>query len=228
MKKYLFLACLFCQSHSFAQVLYNNNPVSLQDMYADLGWQNAGKDKATLKGSPMFREEWSRGKVVFSNGRVLADALLHFNLFQHRLYYQLDSLAFVFVEPVREFTLQSVDKGDTVNHVFRNGYPGVNPGSWQTYYELIADGPTFQLVMLPRKILRDYYDYGSPITKIFRLVTDYFIFNKQDYSLAGIKPKQLLSTIIPGKDVEIARLAGVKNFRFDSEKKLGDVIAQLQ
>ncbi len=227
MKKFLFLAYLFCQLSTSAQVLYNNNAVSLQDMYANLGWQNANKEGATIKGSPMFQEEWSKGNVVFSNGRVLNNALLHFNLYQHRLFYQLDSIAFVFVDPVTEFTIIAEDKGDSIKHVFRNGYPGFRADGL-IYYEVIAEGPIYQLLMFRKKILRDYYEYGSPITKIFRLVEEYFIFNKKVNTLSALKPKQSIQDIIPEKAGEIFKLTGENKFKFLSVKELGDVIVKLQ
>lgn len=209
---------------SSAQVLYQSQEVSLNDIYHQIGWQMGNKSMASLKGTPMFRDDWTNGSVIFSNGRTMHKALLHYNLVNHQLYYRLEEHDFIFVDPIKEFRLLVNNQTDSSELIFRNGYR-VNPS---IFFELLADGPVYQLLKFPEKVLREYYEYGSPITREFQLVATYYIYNKTTDSMLNIPLKHTIEDLLPQKAVAIRKLTGIPSFRFRTEKELAGLLLRLE
>ena len=227
MKSFLFFSFVLVTFISSAQSSFGGNNSNLTEIYDVNGWPLSSKVKYEIKGSPMLTDNWCKGSVKFSNGRILKDALLSFNLFNNQLYYKLEDIQFSFIDQISEFTFLYEENGKEKNLLFRSGYPGNTPVAGRIFYEVIAEGPRFQLLKHSYKALRDYYEYSTALAKNFRLFSDMYIYDMQTKSLKYIKNKQLLAELMPGQAEEIARLSGEKYYKFRSEKDLGDLVARL-
>ena len=227
MKKLLLFASVFATIACSSQSSVNGNNSSLSDTYDVAGWPLSAKVRYQIKGSPMLSDNWGNGSVKFSNGRVLKNALLSFNLYSNQLYYKLDEIQFSFVDPINEFAFEYEESGKKRNAFFRNGYPGNSPAANRIFYEVLAEGPRFTLLKYTYKTLQDYYEYAAALTKIYKQVSEWYIYDKQVKSLKQVNNKQLLADLMPGQADEIAKLSGDKNYRFRSEKDLLDILSRL-
>lgn len=87
-----------------------------------------------------INQKWSAGTIQYKNsGRTLHLALL-FDVFGNKLYFNQGNQIMEFTEPVSEFKIQLVAKGDTNLITYRNGFPPIQRNNEETYYEVVNEG----------------------------------------------------------------------------------------
>lgn len=227
MKKQLLLAFLLYSVVATAQTSLNGASGSIVEVYDAMGRPLTAKDRNAVTGSPMLNENWGTGTIKFHNGRTLQNASLRFNLFTNRLFYKVDELEFILVDPIDEFSFSYEENGKERSVLFRNGYPGTAPGGRELFYEVLSDGPRFQLLKRNYKTIQDFYDYSAAPAKTFRLASELFVFDAQLQTFTMIKIKQPLHESAPVLAAEIEK-TGSPVGKFHSEKDLVDAMAKLK
>jgi hypothetical protein len=227
MKKQLLFFCLLPGLWSPAQTALtgpgSGKPIDIRDA--------AGRPFTTtaseIKGNPLFTESWGTGYVKFTNGRILKDISLRFNLFNSELYYKLEGLEFVFIDPVSEFSFSYEDNGKSGFAFFRNGYPGAKPRSERIFYEVLSEGNRFHLLKRNYKTIHESYGYGAIPVKAFQSITEWYIYDSQSGAVSLVKNKQPLAISVPEMATLINRIPGNETGKFRSEKELVDLVARL-
>lgn len=118
-------------------------------LYAQAIGQDARPDVNTeLFGNPYIIREWSDGAVKFTSGRVVYQFKLRFDCVRNMLLLQFQGSTFAAESKVKEFVIYTQKKKDSL--VFRKGFPSVDKGTDNTYYQVLLEDK-LQLVRLVSK-----------------------------------------------------------------------------
>lgn len=228
MKNVLFFLLLSLYINGFAQNAGIDGVTNLTQLYDSAGRSLLGKKSIKMIGSPMLNDNWGTGEVKFVNGRILRNASLRYNLVTGKLHYKIDELEITLLDPVSEFSYSYIDEDGNQNKVlFRNGYPGAEPGARSVYYQVLAESARFQLLKNMYKKLDDHYEYNGPVSKIYLQSSELYLYDNQLQRLVNIRNKQSLIHSVPQLEDEVNRKYGNANGKFRSEQELIDLIARL-
>jgi hypothetical protein len=97
-----------------------------------------------------IKQQWVPGTVLLKNNNTTLHFPLLFDVYSNQLYYQKAGLVMEFLEPVEEFTLRIMRKNDSVDLLYRRGYPVFQKNNDATYYEVLVDG-AYQLLRCKAK-----------------------------------------------------------------------------
>lgn len=221
MKKVLLFFCVYT-------LLYNPGytQISALDL-RDMSGRPIAATNSEIKGSPFLNDKWGTGYVKLGNGRVIKDIFLRFNLFSNELNYKVDEVEFALTENASEFFFSYEEEGISHQVLFRNGYPGAKPATAKLFFEVMADGPRFQLLKRSYKSVSESYGYGSAPVKAYRQESEIFIYDAQLGSISLVKNKQPLGESVPELAKIIAALPGNENGKFKSEKELVNLFVKL-
>lgn len=229
MKNIVFFLLLLPCISGFTQNAGIDGVANLTQLYDSAGRSLLGKKSIKTIGSPMLNDNWGTGEVKFVNGRILKNASLRYNLVTGKLHYKIEDLEITFLDPVAEFSYHYInEEGNESKVVFRNGYPGPEPGAALVYYQVLAESKRFQLLKTMHKKLDDHYEYSGPVSKIYLLSSELYLYDRQAQQLVNIKNKQSLIHSIPQLEEEVTRKYGNSNGKFRSEQELIDLIARLK
>jgi hypothetical protein len=104
---------------------------------------------------------WRTGTVLFRSTLSRVTVPLIFDVYNNRLYFLRDSLIMEFTQPIKEFTIPVLTKKDTVDLLFRSGYPEIEKNTDGIFYQVIIDG-NFQLLKCMAKTIGLYKDREIP------------------------------------------------------------------
>jgi hypothetical protein len=229
MKKIVFFLLLLPCISGLTQNAGIDGVANLTQLYDSAGRSLLGKKSIKTIGSPMLNDNWGTGEVKFVNGRVLKNASLRYNLVTGKLHYKVEDLEITFLDPVAEFSYHYInEEGNESKVVFRNGYPGSEPGAGLVYFQVLAESKRFQLLKSIHKKLDDHYEYNGPVSRIYLLSSELYLYDREAESLVNIKNKQSLIHSIPQLEEEVIRKYGNSNNKFRSEQELIDLIARLK
>lgn len=97
-----------------------------------------------------LKQQWAPGTVLLKNNNSTLHFPLLFDVYSNQLYYQKAGLVMEFLEPVQEFSMRILRKNDSVDLLYRRGYPPFQKNTDVTYYEVLVDGP-YQLLRCKAK-----------------------------------------------------------------------------
>jgi hypothetical protein len=132
-----------------------------------------------------FQQNWRTGTVSFRNTPDKAVVPLLFDVYSNRLYFLSGNSILEFANPVKEFLIPVVAKQDTLQLLYRNGYPAIHKNIAETFYEVLVDGK-FQLLRCKAKTIALYKDKDVPE-------------EERDYS------KELLYALLPGEKIILVK-----------------------
>lgn len=99
-----------------------------------------------------IKQQWSPGTVVMKTSGITRQLPLLFDVYSNQLYYQQGGQVMEFLDPVQQFTLGLVRKNDSIQLLFRSGYPPVQKNTEATFYEVLVDG-RYQLLRCKAKTI---------------------------------------------------------------------------
>ncbi len=217
MKKCLFIWSICLGVQGMAQNASTDGVSSMMQLYDSNGNLLAGVKHNRFVNSPMLNINWGKGDVVFNSGKKLKNAILRFDLYSQVLHYQIEDIEFTFLDPITEFSYSYQEDEKSYSVHFRNGYPGKTQEEKDRYYEIIAENDRYEMLKFISKKVEDYYEYSGPVSKIYKLFTSLYLFDKQEKILAPAKSKQVVAQMIPSLSEKMASLtASGKNI---SEKE---------
>ena len=213
----LFLSLCFSALHASAQ--YGSN--STTPVVDAIGRPVKVNEYDKIKGSPYLYDDWTKGEIVTSDGKVYKGLLLKYNANTDLLTFVYDKKeeAQKFAEPIRMFTLYA-DR----ERVFANQFPKIDGQKLTSYYEVLLPGNAM-LLKKHRDVLK------AQRSEISRAVVDgvyaarsaYYLFkDKQIYRLKSSRNAML--EILSDKTNELAAYADSQNIKFDSEEDLKKII----
>lgn len=129
------LAALLCNYISTAQEIstaHKNRMIAYAQM--------PDVEKTETVQSRFREQQWSPAHVQLAGGRMMAVPLI-FDQFNNHLYYLQGAQIMEFQQRVTAFSMDLIERNDTIQLHFRNGYPAVGKNTGDTYYEVMVDGP---------------------------------------------------------------------------------------
>ncbi len=133
-----------------------------------------------IEGTPLLQSKWAYGVVVFENGATYNDSSVNYSLFDDKLFFKRNEKIYPVNYAVKEFSIENVEdsRGNKVHH-FKNGFPemaGINKKNNYTFYEILFEGNSFELLKWKHKKIEEIYNYGGPLQTKYSLEQQYFIY----------------------------------------------------
>lgn len=188
MKYLLLLLFTLFNTFLFAQNMYLAKPVThFVEVYDEKGNLFSG-NVGSIKGSPLWKDEWCNARVEMFNGKSFSNMKLIVNLVNGNIHFLENGAEFQFIEPVKKITLFHSSEGMLDSTIFIK-MAANNPA----LYELKAYGSSYYLLDLVQKKAADTYDYGkSSGGKEFRIFNESYLYHLSTSELIAVKGKTLL------------------------------------
>ncbi len=188
MKFLLSLVFTLFNTFLFAQNMFLAKPVThFVEVYDEKGNLLAA-NVGSIKGSPLWKDEWCNASVEMYNGKRFTNMKLIVNLVNGNVHFLQTDAEFQFIEPIKNMTLYY--NNETVDDSIQ--FIKLSPSD-PSIYELKVNGPKYQLLNLMSKKAVDTYDYGkSSGGKMFEVFKESFLYNITTKELIPTKGKSLL------------------------------------
>ena len=150
-------------------------------------------NNSDIAGSPLFKDQWGLGIVQFKNGIKFTDSTVGFSLYNGRLFFKKDNIAYSIDYPVTAFVLKYPENlNEDKIYSFKNGFPAINGNDSLTFYEILYGGESLKLLKCLQKKVQETYSYGVGGRKQYSLKEEFFIFLcKQNEMIdLGINPNE--------------------------------------
>lgn len=191
--KYL-LSLFFTLFSTFllGQNMYLAKPVThFIEVYDEKGNLFTG-NVGSIKGSPLWKDEWCNANVEMFNGKTFSNMKLIVNLVNGNIHFLEKDAEFQFIEPVKKITLFYSSEGIYDSTVFIK-----MAANYSLLYEIKARGPKYYLLDLVQKKAADTYDYGkSSGGKEFRIFNESYLYNLTTSELITVKGKTIQELFI--------------------------------
>ncbi|MFN4144239.1 MAG: hypothetical protein ACK4GN_00325 [Runella sp.] len=185
-----------------------------------------------IKGSPFFISTWSKGTMIFADGRVFKEVPLKYNAYTKELIMKRpsgDSLI-VFPYQVQAFVIN--DTLTKAEFVFRR-YPNAQTPKQdfrEVYFLSLYEGKNNSLVKLVRKNLKKA-DYKDPYSNDVRYDTyedanEYYLLKNNSQMLKIKRNKKSVLEALADKKNEIKALIDQKKWEFKKEEELISAIVE--
>lgn len=187
MKYLLSLFFILFNTFLFGQNMYLAKPVThFVEVYDEKG-NLFGGNVGSIKGSPLWKDEWCNANVEMFNGKTFSNMKLIVNLVNGNIHFLEKDAEFQFIEPVKKITLLYSTEGRIDSTIF------IKMAANNTLlYEVKARGSKYFLLDLVQKKAADTYDYGkSSGGKEFRVFNESFLYNLTTSELITVKGKTL-------------------------------------
>lgn len=146
-----------------------------------------GGNVGSIKGSPLWKDEWCNAHVEMFNGKTFSNMKLIVNLVNGNIHFLEKDAEFQFIEPVKKITLFYSSEGIFDSTVFIKVAADNN-----SLYEIKARGSNYYLLDLVQKKAADTYDYGkSSGGKEFRVFNESYLYKLTTSELITVKGKTL-------------------------------------
>ena len=181
MKCILSLFFILFNTFLFGQNMYLAKPVThFVEVYDEKG-NLFGGNVGSIKGSPLWKDEWCNAHVEMFNGKTFS------NLVNGNIHFLEKDAEFQFIEPVKKITLFYSTEGRIDSTIFIK-----MAANNSLLYEVKARGSKYSLLDLVQKKAADTYDYGkSSGGKEFRVFNESFLYNLTTSELISVKGKTL-------------------------------------
>lgn len=157
-----------------------------KDVFTMSGSRISATGQADIDGSPYLLSSWSKGTVMFVNGKVYRDGLLQLNLASNELQFLNNGKPLVFALPVKGFTLIDTTGNIKKTAWFNSGYPKYGQHNESTFYQVLATGQKVQLLKFISKHTTDQYQYNGTARLYYKTSEDLFVYNTRTQKMQYI------------------------------------------
>lgn len=161
---------------------------------------NSSRNKP--EGSPMLNPQGGSGIVFFVDGKRTPPMDLQFNLQKNLLTFREGDAYLGFAQPVRAFRMIYIYADSLKDELFRNGYPPRQGRSDRFYYQVLADGPLYQLLAERSMQLVDAFTYLGGEKQAYKHMEAWYLYDVR---------KQRFHTVRPGKKQPLDAGSELKN-----------------
>lgn len=126
-----------------------------------------------VMGTVFLLKDWSDGVIRFSSGRVSTQFKLKFDCVKNQLNLQFQGSSFATESKVREFVIYTKNGNGRDSMVFRKGFPAVEKGNEETYFQVLVEGKAM-LLCLHVKNIAEEQQIASKV--VYRRISDQEIF----------------------------------------------------
>jgi hypothetical protein len=211
------LVTLIATAHG-QSVSNNLSNSAFAEAYDVNGKPFTSKSLENIEGSPMFSTDWNLANITFSNGKIVKNIPVQFNLEDNQLYFKKGDTILLFADPVASFQFAYTNDNAKKLAYFRNGYPSIQKNTGDTYYQVLADGP-MQLLKYSYKSIAQRSDYNQ-VKYEYQLWQNLFAYNASTHVIIKIKDKSSLTNAFPVYAKAINDFAVQKNSKLKSTQSM--------
>ncbi|MBC6493098.1 hypothetical protein ACFSQD_02905 [Flavihumibacter stibioxidans] len=222
MKKTLILSTILLSTAgaAFSQVRVSGTPVLRATNRDGVGIIGKNED---VEGSQYLSETWVLGTVIFKNGGKAEGVVLNFDLYGNKPQFKQDNQVLDFGDPVKEVVFTGQVTGQQKRFQFRNGYPEVDNLSEKFYYQVVADGPSIQVLKYLEKVVGEEMVSIGTVKKSFKSQEGIYLFNPLNNKIIKLpKNKKELQEQAPVFSDKLSAYMGA-NKGFNPRKE-GDLV----
>ena len=207
----------------FGQNMYMAKPVThFVEVYDEKG-MTISANVGTVKGSPLWRDEWCNANVEMFNGKKFMNLPLIINLVNGHIHFKQGDAEFQFVDAIQKMTLFYQEEGIADSITIIKLSPD-NP----LLYEVKKSSAKYQLLQMINKKAVDTYDYGkSSGGKKFELFTESFLLRLASNELISIKGKSVIELFASDAEAAIQILPAAKKRKQLSVQDISTIITGL-
>ena len=170
-----------------------------------------------LYGNPYIIKDWSDGLVKFTSGRVVNQFRLRFDCVRNQLVLQFQGSTFAAESKVKEFVMYTGSGKKKDSLVFRKGYPAIDKGNENTYYQVLLEGKT-QLVRLIAKNVVEEKELIASVRARGRLEDEEKYYLLKDGAMILLPPdKTQILNALPGQATALGQYINDNNLRFRTQ-----------
>ncbi|WP_157611339.1 hypothetical protein [Sediminibacterium salmoneum] len=177
----------------------------------------------TVKGSPLWRDEWCNANVEMFNGKKFSNLPLIINLVNGHIHFKQGDAEFQFVDAIQKMTLFYQEEGvaDSITLI------KLSPDN-SILYEVKKTSAKYQLLQMINKKAVDTYDYGkSSGGKQFELFKENFLLRVSSRELVSVKGKSVAELFTTDAEAAIQILPAAKKRKQLSVQDISTIIAGL-
>jgi hypothetical protein len=208
----LFLFATFHRANAqYAQDI-NGRPLTTKAGYTD------------VQGTPFLNDQWSKGIVKMTDGKVYKDMLLKYHEVDDVLYFQgKNEETLTFVDPVSEFTISNISDDKQSELHFRKGFKNIPNSTEESFFEVLNDG-TIQLIKKPTKSVSESKEYNSlTVVKRFDENVKYYLIISGKAVLVKRDKKSILSAI-GNKQPEMENYIKTNSLNMKNDDDMGKLV----
>ena len=118
-----------------------------------------------ISGNPYLLNNWNYGVIKFTSGRIVKQFKLKFDCLNNQLLLQFEGNTFAAESKVTEFVIYPKGKSKNDSMVFRKGFPSIDRGNENTYYQVLLDGKSTLLRLFIKLIIEEKQIVGGSVSK---------------------------------------------------------------
>jgi hypothetical protein len=193
-------------------------------MYTIIGVRNM-----SAAGNTKFATDWLSGNVLFKSGKQIPDAELEFDVSKNELHFRQNNKAYLYAEPVKEFSLFAILKNDVRTFRFKSGYPEFGRQNANTFYLVMATGIRYELLKHLFTQVNEVFQYSSSIDRTVKIMEDWYIYDNANNKLILLPSKnaQSIKKVLPQYESTIEKVISVKKDKHWTEQEMIALIDEL-
>ena len=226
---FLFLSLIFIpmvRSQNPAQAVLPLGPPPMPIFIEDIsGRAFTEKGIEDIQGSPFLFNDWNLGIVKFRNRRFAKGINLRFNIYNNQLYFKKDEQQLEFALPVEEFMIRGLKDTDSVDVFYRCGFPDTEKTTYQTFFEVIADG-NLVLLKYRYKVISSFKPYNQAERKKFEDREQLFVY--VDKRMIKVKKdKESIIEALPQHKAAILSIVEEKKLKLKNDGDMEKLFVEL-
>lgn len=204
---YFVALTLMSLSPALAQV----NPNLLGQNQIQSGNMIATGSYTSYENEPFLPQEWRKGTVRATDGKVYAIERLRYNAHEDRPEYEIDGKSFTFTLPIAGFALED-GKGQLLR--FQNGFRPIDQQRERSFYEVLHDGKT-KLLRYRKATLLDVTQYNSATKqKRFDFSEQYYVVRPDGTPVRVKRDKKSLLDALSDKGPQLEAFISQNKLKF--------------
>ncbi|MGQ0738499.1 MAG: hypothetical protein ACT4OJ_05510 [Bacteroidota bacterium] len=181
-----------------------------------------------VEGQYWLGGEWNKGTVYFKKGKRADSLLLQFDLTANKIYFKQDAFTLAFLEEVEAFRFYPAGEVIPDDMFFRCGYPSHGQQDPGSFYELMADGPSFHLLKYRSAKITETYVYNAPPRRNYTSSGELYLYNAGNGELRKTKPdKKAILKLLPSFSEKIDSLCRKYKWELKTEPELVQLVKAL-
>jgi len=193
-------------------------------MYSIIGVRNM-----STAGNTKFATDWLSGNVVFKSGKQITDAELEFDVSKNELHFRQNNKAYIYAEPVKEFSLFALLKNDLRAFRFKSGYPDFGRQNANTFYLVLTTGTHYELLKYLSTQVNEVFQYSSSTDRTFKIVEDWYVYDVANNKLLLLPAKnaQSLKKVLPQYEGIIEKAISEKKEKHWTEQEMIELVNEI-
>lgn len=144
----------------------------------------------SVKGSPYLLGESFPGSISYKAGTTLKDTKILYDLYHQKAGVDLKGQIFESEDPIESFSINLSEKMGGKRLLFKNSYVFGKP-SMNCFFSVLEEGKKVTLLKVYKsKLVADPSNNLDTRAKVFEQYYDYYIYDKSNSTLNGIKLKK--------------------------------------